>query len=57
MDPAPPPAASGTVTLEPGDPAPWFRQRTGSRPRLSIDATAGRYIVLCFFALRKRNLG
>lgn len=38
------------VALAPGDPAPWFYQRSGSNPRYAFDKTAGRYIVLCFFA-------
>jgi peroxiredoxin len=36
--------------LQPGEPAPWFRQRSGDSPSLAIDAMGGRYIVLCFFA-------
>jgi predicted 2-oxoglutarate/Fe(II)-dependent dioxygenase YbiX/peroxiredoxin len=35
--------------LAPGDPAPWFRQRSGSNPRYTFDTSAGRYIVLCFY--------
>lgn len=38
------------VRLTAGDPAPWFRQRTKANPRFSFDTTAGRYLVLCFFA-------
>ena len=33
-----------------GDPAPWFKQRSATQPNYSFDTTAGRYIVLCFFA-------
>jgi peroxiredoxin/predicted 2-oxoglutarate/Fe(II)-dependent dioxygenase YbiX len=36
--------------LLPGDPAPWFRQRTSNNPRYAFDVAAGRYIVLCFYA-------
>lgn len=36
------------VNLTPGDPAPWFRQRTTGNPRYTFDTAAGRYIVLCF---------
>jgi len=32
----------------PGDPAPWFRQRSESNPGFNFDTTAGRWIVLCF---------
>jgi predicted 2-oxoglutarate/Fe(II)-dependent dioxygenase YbiX/peroxiredoxin len=37
------------ATLAPGDPAPWFRQRSTSNPAYSFDTVAGRYVVLCFF--------
>ena len=37
------------VALHPGDPAPWFVQRTTSSPRFGFDLAAGRYVVLCFF--------
>jgi peroxiredoxin/predicted 2-oxoglutarate/Fe(II)-dependent dioxygenase YbiX len=37
------------ATLEPGDSAPWFHQRSYSTPRFAFDTAAGRYIVLCFF--------
>ncbi len=37
------------VRLLPGDPAPYFRQRTPANPDFSFDSIAGRYIVLCFF--------
>ena len=36
-------------SLTPGDPAPWFVQRSTSNPRYTFDTAAGRYIVLCFF--------
>ena len=35
------------VSLTPGDPAPWFKQRTTGNPRYTFDTAAGRYIVLC----------
>ncbi len=38
------------ATLEPGDPAPWFYQRSYSNPRYAFHTAAGRYVVLCFFA-------
>jgi peroxiredoxin/predicted 2-oxoglutarate/Fe(II)-dependent dioxygenase YbiX len=37
------------VNLTPGDPAPWFHQRSGTNPSYAFDTTAGRYVVLCFF--------
>src|SRR5512134_4112925 len=37
------------VTLSPGDPAPWFHQRSGSNPRYAFDTVAGRWVVMCFF--------
>lgn len=35
--------------LLPGDPAPWFVQRSPSRADYHFDTVAGRYVVLCFF--------
>ena len=35
--------------LTPGDPAPWFIQRSTSSQRYVFDTAAGRWIVLCFF--------
>lgn len=40
---------SSHVRLLPGDPAPWFRQRTPANPTFVFDTAAGRYILLCFF--------
>src|SRR5215217_6825067 len=37
------------VQLTPGDPAPWFHQRSPNNPRFAFDSVAGRYIVLCFY--------
>jgi peroxiredoxin len=37
------------ATLLPGDPAPWFHQRSGSNPRFSFHTAAGRYLVLGFY--------
>jgi predicted 2-oxoglutarate/Fe(II)-dependent dioxygenase YbiX/peroxiredoxin len=37
------------VNLTPGDPAPWFHQRSGNNPRYVFDTAAGRYIVLGFY--------
>lgn len=38
------------VNLTPGDPAPWFLQRSTSNPRYAFHTAAGRYVVLCFFS-------
>jgi peroxiredoxin/predicted 2-oxoglutarate/Fe(II)-dependent dioxygenase YbiX len=37
------------ASLAPGDPAPWFHQRSTSNPKYAFDTAAGRYVVLCFF--------
>jgi predicted 2-oxoglutarate/Fe(II)-dependent dioxygenase YbiX/peroxiredoxin len=37
------------VDLQPGDPAPWFHQRSLGNPRYAFDLAAGHYVVLCFF--------
>jgi peroxiredoxin len=37
------------VNLTPGDPAPWFHQRSGGNPSYAFDTVGGRWIVLCFF--------
>ncbi len=37
------------VKLMPGDPAPWFVQRSHANPRFVFNSVAGRYVVLCFF--------
>lgn len=39
----------GHVNLMPGDPAPWFHQRSFANPNYAFETAAGRYIVLCFF--------
>lgn len=49
MNPTTEPSRS-YVRLAPGDPAPWFNQRSTSNPNYAFDTAAGRYIVLCFFA-------
>lgn len=35
--------------IGPGDPAPWFVQRSFANPEYQIDTAGGRYVVLCFF--------
>jgi peroxiredoxin len=45
------------VSLTPGDPAPWFRQRSTSNPNYAFDTTAGRYVVLCFYASAGDDVG
>jgi predicted 2-oxoglutarate/Fe(II)-dependent dioxygenase YbiX/peroxiredoxin len=36
------------TSLLPGDPAPWFRQKSASNPNYEFDSAAGRHLVLCF---------
>ncbi|MCW0181826.1 MAG: 2OG-Fe(II) oxygenase [Zavarzinia sp.] len=56
-DPFPSPTPAGQeapapiryVRLNPGDPAPWFRQRSTSNPAYAFDTVAGRHVVLLFF--------
>jgi peroxiredoxin/predicted 2-oxoglutarate/Fe(II)-dependent dioxygenase YbiX len=44
-------------SLYPGDPAPWFRQRSTSNPDYVFDTVAGRYVVLCFHATAADEIG
>ena len=37
------------LNLLPGDPAPYFVQRSFANPNYTFDRAAGRYLVLCFF--------
>lgn len=37
------------IDLQPGDPAPWFQQRSISNPRYVFDSVGGRYVVLGFY--------
>jgi peroxiredoxin/predicted 2-oxoglutarate/Fe(II)-dependent dioxygenase YbiX len=34
----------------PGDPAPWFQQRTTNNPNFAFQTVGGRYVLLCFYA-------
>jgi len=43
--------------LLPGDPAPWFHQRSLSNPRYAFSAVGGRYVVLCFYGSAADPLG
>lgn len=54
---APIEASRSYVSLLPGDPAPWFHQRSTSNPNYAFDTAAGRYIVLCFFASAGDSIG
>src|ERR1700761_5968964 len=38
------------IALQPGEPAPWFHQRSNDSPYYAFDAAAGRFLVLCFLA-------
>jgi peroxiredoxin len=44
------------IALQPGEPAPWFHQRTGDHPLFAFDSAGGRYLVLCFFASSQDSL-
>ena len=37
------------ANLTPGDPAPWFHQRSGGNPNYAFDTVGGRWIVMCFY--------
>ncbi len=57
---APPAAAPSQrpfAVVAPGDPAPWFHQRTLKKPTYAFDTVAGRYVVLCFFASANDETG
>jgi peroxiredoxin len=43
--------------LLPGDPGPWFTQRSSSNPRYVFDTTAGRYVLLAFLGSAGRDPG
>ncbi|MET0427072.1 MAG: redoxin domain-containing protein, partial [Microvirga sp.] len=43
--------------LQPGDPAPWFRQSSTSSPDYSFDTVGGRYVVLCFYGTASDEAG
>lgn len=43
--------------LLPGEPAPWFHQRSLSNPRYAFSAAGGRYVVLCFYCSAADPLG
>jgi predicted 2-oxoglutarate/Fe(II)-dependent dioxygenase YbiX len=45
------------AVMAPGDPAPWFHQRSSGNPRYAFDTAAGRYVVLCFYASAGNELG
>lgn len=45
-----PEEARSYIALQPGEPAPWFRQRANDNPYYTFDTAAGRYLVLCFLA-------
>lgn len=37
------------MALRIGDPTPWFRVASSTRPTFHFESVAGRYVVLCFF--------
>jgi len=51
------PAPRPFAVVAPGDPAPWFDQRTLANPTYAFDTVAGRYVVLCFFASANDETG
>lgn len=55
--PAAAPAPRPFAVVAPGDPAPWFDQRTLTKPTYAFDTVAGRYVVLCFFASASDETG
>ncbi len=42
------PASKKFRTLLPGDPAPWFRERSATNPTFAFDTVGGRYVLLAF---------
>jgi peroxiredoxin/predicted 2-oxoglutarate/Fe(II)-dependent dioxygenase YbiX len=50
-------AAPSFRSLQPGDPAPWFKQRSTSNPHYAFDTVAGHYVVLCFFGTASDEAG
>ena len=47
--PAQKPKPKTFASLTPGDPAPWFHQRSGGNPNYAFDTVGGRWIVMCFY--------
>jgi predicted 2-oxoglutarate/Fe(II)-dependent dioxygenase YbiX/peroxiredoxin len=45
------------AALLPGDPAPWFHQRSLSNPNYAFSSVGGRYVVLCFHGSAGDPLG
>jgi peroxiredoxin/predicted 2-oxoglutarate/Fe(II)-dependent dioxygenase YbiX len=45
------------MNILPGDPAPWFTQRTTSNPQYHFSSVAGRYVVLCFYVTSADEIG
>jgi hypothetical protein len=39
------------MSLDPGEPAPWFRGATPSNPEFTFDSVAGRYVLLAFLPI------
>jgi peroxiredoxin len=51
------PAKQAYAMVHPGDPAPWFHQRTPSNPRFAFDTVGGRFVVLCFMMTARDPVG
>ena len=45
------------TALLPGDPAPWFHQRSLGNPNYAFSSVAGRYVVMCFYGSAAEPLG
>ena len=45
------------VALLPGDPAPWFYQRSLANPHYAFSSVGGRYVVMCFYGSAADPLG
>lgn len=45
------------AVLLPGDPAPWFHQRSLANPNYAFSSVGGRYVVMCFYGSATDPLG
>jgi predicted 2-oxoglutarate/Fe(II)-dependent dioxygenase YbiX/peroxiredoxin len=45
------------TVLQPGDPAPWFHQRSLGNPNYAFSSVAGRYVVMCYYGSAADPLG
>jgi predicted 2-oxoglutarate/Fe(II)-dependent dioxygenase YbiX/peroxiredoxin len=54
---APAQTARPYAALLPGDPMPWFHQRSLGNPHYAFSSVGGRYVVMCFYASAADPLG